>query len=71
MKEGMRREERNELKREIIWPEETARTDKAIRAQTRTGEDSTICQADQTGHLGDRQKEEEENEKKSTFESVG
>jgi hypothetical protein len=25
-----------------------------------TGEDSTICQADRTGHLGDRQEEEEE-----------
>jgi hypothetical protein len=25
-----------------------------------TGEDSTICQTDRTGHLGDRQKEEEE-----------
>jgi hypothetical protein len=24
------------------------------------GEDSTICQADRTGHLGDRQEEEEE-----------
>jgi hypothetical protein len=35
---------------------------KAIWAQTRTGEDGTICQADRTRHLGDRQEEEEEEE---------
>jgi hypothetical protein len=33
---------------------------KARLYSLRTGEDSTICQADRTGHLGDRQEEEEE-----------